>query len=628
MEPKRGRRPPAGPGAVPLRAWSTLSARPAFVGLLVATTGFAMSVTPSLIPRHWLTQGLVSGIVTALGYALGVGASHLWRTLSVREPPGVVTRLGWAALTVAVPATAVVATVQGTRWQREHHRLLGLAPPSPWGYVAGTLLALLVVGLLVLVARAIRVAARWVAARLRRRLPPRVAGVLGGLIVAVLVVGVLDGIVIDGLFAAADESFRLADELTDDRVEPPTSPLRSGSPASLVAFDELGRQGRAFVAGLPADEAHTPPGESLGTEPIRVYAGLEAADSDAERAALVVAELERTGAFDRAVVAVMTATGTGWINPLAADALEHLWDGDTALAASQYSYLPSWLSFLVDAARGREAGAELFNAVHHRWATLPEEDRPLLLVFGESLGADGAEAAFSGIADIRNRTDGALLVGPPNFSEHWSTFTTRRDPGTPERLPIYDGGATVRFAARAEHLDRPDAPWYEPRVVYLQHASDPVVWWTPRLLLRRPDWLAEPRGEDVSDAMRWFPIVTFWQLSADLVAADLVPAGHGHNYGPLVIDAWAAVAAPEGWTRADTERLHEILWAGGDDHGPTAAAPPAATRVPAAGAPGRMGGARGPRRAGSGQVDNRPRSCRGPCRLPGRRRRRPAARTP
>jgi hypothetical protein len=183
----------------------------------------------------------------------------------------------------------------------------------------------------------------------------------------------------------------------------------------------------------------------------------------------------------------VTTTGTGWINPVAASALELLWDGDTALAGYQYSYLPSWLSFLVDAGRAREAGAELFNAVHERWSELPEDDRPLLLVFGESLGADGAEAAFSGIADVRNRADGMLLVGPPNSSELWRTFTERRDPGALEHLPIYDGGATVRFASDPVHLTVPEAPWYHPRVVYLQHASDPIVWWSPGLTLREPD---------------------------------------------------------------------------------------------------------------------------------------------
>lgn len=73
-------------------------------------------------------------------------------------------------------------------------------------------------------------------------------------------------------------------------------------------------------------------------------------------------------------------------------------------------------------------------------------------------------------------------------------MTLDRDPGVTEWLPIFDGGANVRFAARAENLTRPDAPWDKPRIVYLQHASDPIAWFNPELLFAEPDWLREPRG--------------------------------------------------------------------------------------------------------------------------------------
>ena len=43
------------------------------------------------------------------------------------------------------------------------------------------------------------------------------------------------------------------------------------------------------------------------------------ADTVQERADLAVEELERTGAFDREIVVVATSTGTGWIDPDAAD---------------------------------------------------------------------------------------------------------------------------------------------------------------------------------------------------------------------------------------------------------------------------------------------------------------------
>ena len=535
-----------------------MTRRPPFVGFLGAIAFFAMSNTPSLIPRHWEVQGLVGGIAAALGYGLGTLISHLWRALPPPEPSHRVKKASWWVLTLAGPVAVAAMTLYGGRWQRELHELMGLPVPSPWAYLGGTLFAMVVAGLLVAIGRGLRVAARSISSRLSRWLHPRIAKVIGGVVVTILVIGILDGIVVDSLFSAADESFRIADEVIEEDVSPPGSPMRSGSAESIVTFEELGKQGRAFVAGGPSAGPAAGTG-GLGTEPIRVYAGLESAPDAVSRARIVVEELERTGAFERSVLCVMTTTGTGWINPQAAAALEYLWDGDTALAASQYSYLPSWVSFLVDSGRGREAGSELFNAIRDRWSLLPEDARPLLLVFGESLGADGADAAFSGIADIRNRTDGVLFVGPPNFSNLWRSFTERRDPGTPEALPVYDGGGTVRFASKPADLERPDAPWYKPRVVYLQHTSDPIVWWSPRMILRRPDWLEEPRGEDVLPSVRWFPLVTFWQLSADLGTASRVPTGHGHDYGDMVVDAWAAIAAPEGWTPDDTERLRARL---------------------------------------------------------------------
>jgi uncharacterized membrane protein len=213
----------------------------------------------------------------------------------------------------------------------------------------------------------------------------------------------------------------------------------------------------------------------------------------------------------------------------------------------------------VDSVRAREAGAELFNQVYERWAALPPGERPRLLVFGESLGADGSEAAFSGVADLRNRTDGVLWVGPPHFSRLWSSFTAERDPHSPHRLPVYEGGETVRFAAGPEDLREMDGPWPSPRVLYLQYPSDPVVWWSPRLMLRRAQWLEEPRGDDVLAAMRWFPLVTFLQVTFDLASSIEVPPGHGHNYASLFADGWSAVSAPQAWSQRDTDRLRLIL---------------------------------------------------------------------
>jgi uncharacterized membrane protein len=135
-----------------------------------------------------------------------------------------------------------------------------------------------------------------------------------------------------------------------------------------------------------------------------------------------------------------------------------------------------------------------------------------------------------------------------------------RDPRTPEWLPTYQAGQTVRFAADPSDLNRPSTSWTTPRVVYLQHASDPITWWSPRLVLHKPDWLREPPGRDVLPSMRWYPLVTFWQVSADMVFAVDVPPGHGHTYGPgEAIASWQAVVPPPGWTADRTAQLTHLL---------------------------------------------------------------------
>jgi uncharacterized membrane protein len=378
-------------------------------------------------------------------------------------------------------------------------------------------------------------------------------------VVAALVVFLLNGVLFQGFVEAANSAFSVQDESTAEGTRQPTAPERSGSPESVVAWDDLGYQGREFVGLGPSAEEIAAFTGGPALTPVRVYAGLESGGDPAERAALAVRDLERAGGFDREVLVVATTTGTGWIDPAASDAVELMWGGDTAIVGMQYSYLPSWISFLVDQTKARAAGEALFDQVYDVWAQLPPGDRPRLYVFGESLGSFGGEAAFSGLADIVNRTDGVLWAGPPNFNELWRGLVEDRDEPSPEWLPVYDEGRTVRFADEPGDLDRRPATWGDERVVYLQNASDPIVWWSPRLMLDRPDWLRGERGPDVSQNMPWIPFVTFWQVSADLAFSTGVPAGHGHHYREDYADGWARVTQPEGWSTADTDRLRDLL---------------------------------------------------------------------
>jgi uncharacterized membrane protein len=297
-------------------------------------------------------------------------------------------------------------------------------------------------------------------------------------------------------------------------------------------------------------------------EPIRAYAGLNSADGIKATAALAAAELVRTGGLQRKVVAVATTTGTGWINEAEAGALEYMYNGDTAIVSMQYSFLPSWLSFLVDKENARQAGQALFEAVDGLIRAMPEAQRPELVVFGESLGSFGGEAPFLALNNLVARTDGALFSGPTFNNTIWTDLTANRDPGSPQWLPIYANGRNVRFVAEPPNLARPADPFGDPRVAYLQHASDPIAWWTPDLLFQKPDWLREKRGYDVLPEMEWIPVVTFLQVSADMAVAIDVPDGHGHVYIRDVANAWAAVLQPPGWTPEKTERLRPLLLRG------------------------------------------------------------------
>ncbi len=111
--------------------------------------------------------------------------------------------------------------------------------------------------------------------------------------------------------------------------------------------------------------------------------------------------------------------------------------GDTATVAMQYSYLPSWISFLVDKSKAQEAGVALFEGIHRAWSQLPADHRPKLYVYGESLGSFGGQKAFANLDDMRTRTSGAVLAGTPNFTELWQSLVDQRDAGSPEVLPVY-----------------------------------------------------------------------------------------------------------------------------------------------------------------------------------------------
>ena len=410
-----------------------------------------------------------------------------------------------------------------------------------------------------LAARMIRLGGRRLIAWLGRFVPVYAGRALGVLIIALLVAVFADDVLFSGFVTTMSEASSVTDAGTDHGVRRPVSPALSGGPGSLVSWESLGREGRQFTGTAPTPARLAAFSGGHAVQPIRVYVGLDTARSPRDQAALAVRELERTGAFDRPVLAVLGTTGTGWVDRGLADSLEFMYGGDSALVALQYSYLPSWVSFLVDRDKAAQTGSALFEAVRARWETRPPGRRPRLVVSGESLGSYALENVFRDVADLTARTDGALFVGPLNISHLWSSATAGREHGSPLWRPVYRAGRTVRFGQRGADLALPPGPWERPRVVYLQNASDPVLWWTHELIYARPGWLEGMRGPGVNPQMNWFPLVTFWQVLVDLTAGRAVPPGFGHRYDGNIAEGWAAVAAPPGWTDADTARLRALF---------------------------------------------------------------------
>jgi uncharacterized membrane protein len=240
--------------------------------------------------------------------------------------------------------------------------------------------------------------------------------------------------------------------------------------------------------------------------------------------------------------------------------LEMLYHGDIASVSVQYSYLPSWLTLLVDPGYGAETARAVFKSVYGYWRDLSPSDRPRLFLFGLSLGALNSDLSSDFFDIIGDPYSGALWVGPPFPSRTWRVVTDARTKGSPAWLPEFRDGSLIRFANQFHSAAAHDADWGPVRIVYLQYASDPITFFETASLWREPAWMKMPRGPDVSSELRWVPVVTFLQLVCDIITATTTPKGVGHVFAAdHYLDGWIAVTAPQGWTESDLARLKQWL---------------------------------------------------------------------
>ncbi|MCK5745643.1 MAG: alpha/beta-hydrolase family protein, partial [Oricola sp.] len=154
-----------------------------------------------------------------------------------------------------------------------------------------------------------------------------------------------------------------------------------------------------------------------------------------------------------------------------------------------------------------------------------------------------------------------VWAGPPFPSDLWRRAVAARNPDSPYVLPQVGEGELFRFASQFADPHDHSALWGRVRIVFLQYASDPIVFFDPGAIWRRPVWMREPPAPDVSQDLSFMPVVTQFQLALDMALSKELPQGYGHNYVARdYIDAWVEVTRPEGWTAADTEQLK--AWCG------------------------------------------------------------------
>jgi len=313
---------------------------------------------------------------------------------------------------------------------------------------------------------------------------------------------------------------------------PPVSPLVSGSEESTSPFVDLGLQGRRFVTDVVSPELiEEVLGEPAKKTPIRVFIGYNSEPMySMGRTEMAMAELERTGALDRANLLLVSPTGTGWVDQTMIESAEFLAKGDIATCLIQYGRFPSFLS-VQKVALGRHQFRALLWSVRQRLAERPPEKRPKVFVFGESLGAWASSDVlmYQGIDGFDHYgIDKALWVGLPGLAK-WSRngMAGSRSTLVPDgSVGIFDNPDQIEGLS-AEQSDKL-------RATILSHDNDPIAVLSTDLMVRKPEWLDGTRGRGVPEDMDYTPMTTFLQVAIDAMNAMVTVPGHfgsfGHDY--------------------------------------------------------------------------------------------------
>jgi len=315
--------------------------------------------------------------------------------------------------------------------------------------------------------------------------------------------------------------------------KPPESEFVSGGPKSISPFFEVGLQGRRFLTDVVTpDLIESTLGEKAIAHPIRAFVGV---NSDplypSGRSEMMLDELERLGAFDRKYLLLVSPTGTGWVDQTMIESAELFTRGDIATACIQYGRGPSFLE-VQKVHLGRTQFRGLLWGVRQRLRSMPEDKRPKVLVFGESLGSWSSSdvVMHQGIAGFDHYgIDHALWFGLVGLAK-WSKTGMRQ--GSSDLVPPGTVEAFDHFG-QYEKLSKEERKGL--RAVIVDHDNDPIAQMSFRWAVKRPPWLdGDDRGRNVPEGMQWVPLITFVQIMVDAMNAMRTVPGQfksfGHDY--------------------------------------------------------------------------------------------------
>ncbi len=346
------------------------------------------------------------------------------------------------------------------------------------------------------------------------------------------------GIGTSGWWALTRVNARLTlalDVVEPAHAKPPVTPEITAGPGSHIPWSAQSRESRRWLTMALSPEAIEEVVGEPAAQPIRLYSALGAATTTQERAELLLAEIDRTGALRRPVFTLFSPTGSGYVSYVGTETIEYLTRGRCASAAIQYSVLPSALS-LTKVRYGADQTRIVYNGIVARLLAMPAHERPRFYLVGESLGADVSQEPFAGqgIGAVDGLgLDGALWLGTPASSEWREQLWGARPLGT---APEVGPGDAFLPRSIGDWVDLDDDQRNHVRYLFLQNGNDPIPKMNVPMLWRRPPWLG-PDHERPPGAPRhtwWLPVTTFFSTFADVQNSLTVVPGvfgeGGHDY--------------------------------------------------------------------------------------------------